>query len=42
MNMGESVEEFHAVIEESLKTGKNLLWEKYKGNKVPYVEAVLY
>lgn len=42
INMGENVAEFKAVIEESLKTGKNLLLEKYKGDKVHYAEDVLY
>lgn len=39
---GESIEKFKAAIEESLKTGKNLLLEKYKGNKVQYEDDVIY
>lgn len=36
------VEEFKALLEESMKTGKNLLLEKYKGNKVQYEDDVVY
>lgn len=42
INTDESVENFKVVIEESLKTGKNLLLKKYQGNKVKYEDDVVY
>lgn len=38
----ESVEAFKAMIEESLNTGRNLLLEKYRSNKIQYEDDVVY
>ena len=38
----ESVDEFKAAIAESLKSGKNLLQEKYRTGKVKYDEDMMY
>lgn len=38
----DSVDEFKAVINESLKSGKNLLLERYKNNKVEYDDDMIY
>ena len=38
----ESVENFKAAITESLKSGKNLLLEKYKSEKIKYNGDAIY
>lgn len=38
----ESVDEFKAAITESLKSGKNLLKEKYRTGKVKYNDDMIY
>ena len=42
INADESIEDFKATIEESLKAGKNLLLKKYQDNKVKYDEDMIY
>ena len=38
----ETVEEFKALITESLKSGKNLLRDRYKTGKVEYNDSMIY
>lgn len=38
----ESVEDFKAAITESLKSGKNLLQERYKSEKIKYNDDMIY
>lgn len=38
----ESADEFKEAIEESLRTGKNLLLDKYRANKVDYDNNMTY
>lgn len=38
----ESADEFKKAIEESLRTGKNLLLDKYRANKVDYDNNMTY
>nr|DAZ64945.1 MAG TPA: hypothetical protein [Caudoviricetes sp.] len=38
----ESVEEFKTAVMESLKSGENLLLERYRDNKVKYEDDMIY
>lgn len=38
----DSVEEFKAIIKESLKSGKNLLLERYQNDKAEYDDDMIY
>lgn len=42
INPDESVEDFKAAIAESLKSGKNLLQERYKTGKIKYNNDMIY
>lgn len=42
INADESVEEFKAAVMESLKSGKNLLLERYRDNKIKYEDDMIY
>lgn len=42
IKVDESIEDFKAVVEESLKSGRNLLLERYQSNKVKYEDDMIY
>lgn len=39
---GSNVDDFKETIAQSLKSGKNLLFEKNKGNEIKYEDDILY
>ena len=42
INADESIEDFKAVVMESLKSGENLLLKKFQDNEIKYKDGMIY